>query len=89
LTSLGELTNLKELYLLDNYLVNNDVVRAISLGCKSLEVLNLALSNRHLTEIGLQNLSNLPNLMELNLANQRSLTDDHLIQIVSRGKLKV
>jgi hypothetical protein len=88
LISIGDLPKLTELHLCDNILVNNDVLRAISIGCKSLEILDIALSSRHVTDMGLNYLGNMTSLTELNLLSQRALTDDTLIQIVNRGTLK-
>ena len=89
LISLGNLSKLKQIVISDNMLVNNDVLRAISIGCKSLEILNISQSNRHVTDTGLRHLSTIPYLRELRLNGQRALTDDTLMEIVGRGTLKV
>ncbi|CAK5103651.1 unnamed protein product [Meloidogyne enterolobii] len=73
----------------DNLLINNDVLRAIGQGCRSLQLLNLSMSNRAVTDTGLRHLASLSSLNELRLTGHRALTDETLIEIANQGKLKV
>ncbi|KAL7072666.1 hypothetical protein ACQ4LE_008083 [Meloidogyne hapla] len=89
LLALGNLTQLREMHVSDNLLINNDVLRAIGQGCRSLQLLNLSMSNRAVTDTGLRHLASLRSLSELRLTGHRALTDETLIEIANQGKLKI
>uniref|UniRef100_A0A915NWL5 F-box domain-containing protein n=1 Tax=Meloidogyne floridensis TaxID=298350 RepID=A0A915NWL5_9BILA len=89
LTALGNLTQLREMHVSDNLLINNDVLRAIGQGCRSLQLINLSMSNRAVTDTGLRHLASLSSLNELRLTGHRALTDETLIEIANQGKLKI
>nr|CAD2182825.1 unnamed protein product [Meloidogyne enterolobii] len=89
LTALSNLTHLREMHVSDNLLINNDVLRAIGQGCRSLQLLNLSMSNRAVTDTGLRHLASLSSLNELRLTGHRALTDETLIEIANQGKLKI
>ncbi|KAL3097218.1 hypothetical protein niasHT_021689 [Heterodera trifolii] len=88
LTGIGELTNLMELHVNENRLVDDEVLRAISFGCTSLQFLDISQSQRGITDAGLRHLSQLPNLTTLKMNGQRMVSDESLILIARRGILR-
>ncbi|KAF7634746.1 hypothetical protein Mgra_00005781 [Meloidogyne graminicola] len=89
LLALGNLSQLREMHVYDNLLINDAVLRAIGQGCRSLLLLNLSMSNRGVTDTGLRHIASLRSLNELRLTGHRALSDNTLIEIINNKKLKV
>lgn len=68
------LVNLEELILQDCQKLNDDVLKYLPLGLSQLKNLNLNLCNS-ITEFGLKNLANHPNLVTISLRNCNNISD--------------
>lgn len=94
---IGQLQNLKELYLSGSTMANDQVMKAVAEGCKKLEILDLSVANGHpecsrhgmLTDEGLLELAyHLPGIKQLNLERRSCISDEGVAAILSNGHIE-
>ncbi|ELU04133.1 hypothetical protein CAPTEDRAFT_219584 [Capitella teleta] len=88
LRNLGTLPNLQELYLRDNAMVDDQVVKAISEGCAQLRILDLQCCNRSVTDLSMESLSWLQHLQELTISYLHLVHDSGLCLLSSIQTLR-
>ncbi|GFU09252.1 RNA-binding protein EEED8.10 [Nephila pilipes] len=84
---IGRLSNLENLYLSQNQHVDDDVIYAVSRGCKKLRFLDLSGCNE-ISDYSLTSLSSCYNLRTLHISYLDRITDEGLSSISRQGSLE-
>lgn len=95
---IGQLHNLRELYLSGSSMVNDDVIKAVAEGCTKLEILDVSVPVGHpessrfgyLSDEGLLAVAyHVPELKELNVERRSYISDEGVAAILSNAHIEV